>query len=240
MAPGEMATFTEVVPPDAPAASAAWHYVVVAVADRVRRGAPSAVVTVPLGRILAPPRDLELSYDEQSLSLAWTLGEPGLAAEVLAAPAGGDVTVLTPTPIDTGRYQEPTVFGEPRCLTARAVFVSGGAVVESPAAAPVCETPVDRFPPPRPTSLAAVPAAGGVSLVWTGVDAADLAGYLVLRGGGSGETLAPLVAAPVTGTSYRDTDVRPGGTYVYAVVAVDRSTPPNRSPESNREAVIAR
>ena len=63
---------------------------------------------------------------------------------------------------------------------------------------------------------------------------ADLGGYLVLRGEAPGDTLSPLTPAPIPDTSFNDTTVRRGGTYVYEVVAVDKETPPNRSAASNR------
>jgi hypothetical protein len=39
---------------------------------------------------------------------------------------------------------------------------------------------------------------------------------------------------PLTGTSYSDTTARAGVKYIYAVVAIDNATTPNRSKESNR------
>ena len=73
-----------------------------------------------------------------------------------------------------------------------------------------------------------------ISLIWNANDEADLAGYLVLRGEAPGETLRAVTASPIRDTTYRDTDVRPGARYVYAVVAVDTATPPNISGQSAR------
>jgi fibronectin type 3 domain-containing protein len=50
----------------------------------------------------------------------------------------------------------------------------------------------------------------------------------------------PVTAAPITETTYRDTTAVPGVRYVYAVVAVDNATPPNRSAPSNRVEESAR
>jgi fibronectin type 3 domain-containing protein len=105
---------------------------------------------------------------------------------------------------------------------------------------PVCETPVDTFPPSAPGALIAFQEGAQVVLRWQGVETVDLAGYLVLRGGAAGETLQPLTTAPVTGTVYRDASVQAGATYTYAVVAIDRAAPPNTSAQSNRETVTVR
>jgi len=49
-----------------------------------------------------------------------------------------------------------------------------------------------------------------------------------------------LTPEPIKETRYQDRTARPGVTYVYAIVAVDRATPPNRSAESNRVQETAR
>jgi hypothetical protein len=67
-----------------------------------------------------------------------------------------------------------------------------------------------------------------------------MAGYLVLRGEAPGDTLQPLTPQPIKDTSYRDTTVKPGVRYVYAIVAIDRATPPNRSAPSARVEETAR
>jgi hypothetical protein len=58
--------------------------------------------------------------------------------------------------------------------------------------------------------------------------------------GVEGEALKPVTEAPVAEATYRDTTAQPGVMYIYAVVAVDRSTPANASPESNRVRESAR
>jgi fibronectin type 3 domain-containing protein len=119
------------------------------------------------------------------------------------------------------------------------VTTAAASLVESDAAW-TCKTPIDIFPPPAPAHLDGLPDAGAVSLRWDAVTASDLAGYLVLRGEGANGTLQRLTPAPVAATSYLDTTVRVGVTYVYAVVAVDKSSPPNVSPQSNSYTVTIR
>jgi fibronectin type 3 domain-containing protein len=99
---------------------------------------------------------------------------------------------------------------------------------------------VDVFAPAAPKGLSAVGVAGAVNLIWEANTEGDLAGYVILRGEAPGDTLQAITATPITETTYRDTTVQPGVRYVYAVVAVDRATPPNTSPQSERVEESAR
>jgi len=110
--------------------------------------------------------------------------------------------------------------------------MAGAIPIESAPSPQLCVTPVDTFPPVAPTSLAHVASGTEVSLIWEANTEADLAGYLVLRGEAPGDKLAPLTAAPVSAASYVDTSVRRNRSYVYEVVAVDKSG--NQSAPSNR------
>jgi hypothetical protein len=147
---------------------------------------------------------------------------------------------ISSAPVETNAYTDPRiVFGVPRCYAVRSVEKRGAISIESPLSPPTCVTATDTYPPPAPTDLVAVGSGGGVSLIWEPVTAPDLAGYLVLRGT-EGEALKPITAAPVAETTYRDTTAEPGVVYIYAVVAVDKASPANASPESNRVRESAR
>ncbi|MFB3853477.1 MAG: fibronectin type III domain-containing protein [Vicinamibacterales bacterium] len=142
---------------------------------------------------------------------------------------------LNEKPVEGTTYQDPALdFGKERCYVVRSVDSYGAALLEGEPSRPVCVTPRDIFPPSAPRSLAAVSSGGAVSLIWEPNNEPDLAGYHVLRGNPGDETLQPITAVLVTGTTYRDTNVQAGSRYVYAVVAVDRATPPNVSAPSNR------
>ena len=159
----------------------------------------------------------------------------------MPAPSAAAPAPLNPTPLGAPRFETREVrFGEERCFTARAVETHGAAVLESAPSPPTCVTPRDTFPPPAPRSLAAVGGEGAINLIWEGGGGADLAGYLVLRGEAGGGELQPLTSAPVRETTFRDTDVKAGTRYVYAIVSVDTAVPPNRSAESNRVEETAR
>lgn len=164
---------------------------------------------------------------------------------VYEVPAPGTTDAPSPAavnaaPIDTNSFTDPRMaFGVPRCYAVRSVEQRGAVSIESPLSAPTCVTATDTYPPPAPTGLVAVGSGGGVSLIWEPVTAPDLAGYLVLRGT-EGEALKPITETPVVEATYRDTTAEPGVVYIYAVVAVDKASPANASPESNRVRESAR
>jgi fibronectin type 3 domain-containing protein len=148
---------------------------------------------------------------------------------------------LTPAPIAATEFTiKSPAFGAERCFEIRPVDQVFGMAVIGPASPRTCVTPKDTFPPAAPKNLAAIAGAGVINLIWDPNTESDLAGYLVLRGEAPGDTLQPVTKEPITTTSYRDEDVRVGTRYVYAVVAVDRATPSNASPQSNRAEETAR
>ncbi len=113
-------------------------------------------------------------------------------------------------------------------------------MLKGPASAPGCVTARDTFAPAAPTALEAVGGAGVISLIWEGVEAADLAGYVVLRGEAGAEPTTVLTPTPISARSFEDRQVTPGVRYSYVVVAVDSATPGNRSAPSNRADETAR
>ena len=167
-----------------------------------------------------------------------TAGAAGAAtAPVAQVPVGQ--TPVNAAPIEGTSYtQGPITLGEEGCYQVRAMRVYGGARLESPPSETACTTFVDTFAPPPPANLAAVGSEGGVSLIWDPSPGSDVAGYLIMRGeigaAGPPATLTQLTAQPIRETTYRDDTPRRGARYVYAVVAIDGATPPNRSVESNR------
>jgi hypothetical protein len=246
-APGERGTYAERVDTLVAQGAAARHYVAIPVtgSGAGRRGTPSDVVTVPVAPAALPaaPGALAATHSETEVIVTWEPGAPGQTFRVLGSGPVFDALqapVLTPAPIAAARFTQPVEFGRERCFVVRTLSVTGTVTLEGPPAPPVCVTPVDRFPPAGPANLQAIQEGAAVSLVWTGVTAADLAGYVILRGEGADENMQPLVGAPVQETTYRDEAVRPGVTYVYAVYAQDRAAPPNVSQLSNRQTVTVR
>ena len=162
-----------------------------------------------------------------------------------AAAAGGAAPPLprrlTPAPLKATTFTDTRVeYGVERCYVVRTAETMATLSVESEGSEPTCVKAADVFPPAAPKSLAAVSSAGAISLIWEGTEEPDLAGYIVLRGTAPGDPVDRLTPQPIRETTFRDTAVKPGTRYVYAVVAVDTATPPNTSAPSNRIEETAR
>jgi len=201
----------------------ARYYVAVGVSDRDRLGPASATLVVPFGPVPESPGVPVLTYIETALTVTWTTAVSGAPVRVVETSASGEEQPV-PTvvaPITTGSWSTPFIFGVERCFVIRRVVSQGVVSIESASADPQCTTPEDTFPPPAPVGLVAVPGPETVTLIWDPVSAPDLAGYFVLRGEGTGETLQRLTEAPVTSLQYADATTRTGVRYVYSVIAVD-------------------
>ena len=236
-APGAPAAYSDQIGTERAAAAATpdasvLRYVVVGVAGKRRLGVPSPILEVPLTVEVGPPTDVAATYDEKAITLTWTAAAGVQTFRVYAADAKGEerAAPLNETPLTAPTFSLPVEFGGEKCFTVRAVVARGPSSVESEAAGPACLTPVDTFPPPAPTGLSGLPTETQIQLLWMPVTAADLAGYIVLRGQ-DGSTPVPIVTAPVSEPRYTDTNVSAGVRYTYVVVAVDKAG--NRSQPSN-------
>jgi hypothetical protein len=166
---------------------------------------------------------------------------PGAAGEAIKDPFAITTPASVVPPVaGTEHVIKGVGFGVERCFEVRPVDQIFGVTVIGPASPRACITPADTFPPAAPRSLQAIAGSGVINLIWEANSEADLAGYLVLRGEAPGDTLQAITNTPLTVTTYRDETVKPGARYVYAVVAVDRATPQNVSPQSNRAEETAR
>jgi hypothetical protein len=231
-------------------------YTVQGVARNGSRGTPSTRVTVPLLTAPGPARPGSVSFDASSVTVTWqppasrTDEVPGVTYNIYAVPAAGtgtaSVPLTAPVPLNATPLAETTFSragaetGKEQCFVVRSVASVGAAAIESDPSDPICVTPRDTFPPAAPKGLAAVAGTGVINLIWDPNTDGDLAGYIVLRGDAPGDTLQRLTPEPIRETRFADRTVRPGATYVYAVIAVDRASPPNESAMSNRVQETAR
>jgi hypothetical protein len=129
---------------------------------------------------------------------------------------------LNPTPVVAPFYVDATApYATPLLYTVRAVLAKNPKVEGLPAD----ELAVllrDVYPPAAPGRLDALSESNRVRLVWTPVDAPDLAGYLVYRVEGDGPP-ALLTPQPLTDPFYADEAVSQGRRYRYTVRAVDQA-----------------
>ena len=112
-------------------------------------------------------------------------------------------------------------YGVPLVYTVRAVLAKNPKV-EGLAAEELALLYRDIYPPGAPSRLDALSEGNRVRLVWTPVDAPDLAGYLVFRAEGSGEP-ERLTKEPAADPFFTDEAVGQGKRYRYTVRAIDRA-----------------
>jgi hypothetical protein len=234
-------------------------YVAFGTSTRGRKGPLSKRVTVPLIPPPSPPSGAAFTYDESAVTVTWSpvgtaspagsgdllparqLGAtppPAIAYNIYDATNADAVVKLNAAPLTDPTYADNrVVFGENRCYTIVAAETIGGAAIESEAPPPTCKTLVDTFPPAAPKDLKSIASEGAINLIWEPNTEKDLAGYIVLRGVETAETLQPITPSPIVEPSFKD-DVKPGVAYAYAVQAVDKAG--NLSPPSARAVDTAR
>jgi len=237
--PGDSVTFTDAVSVPADGGPFVRYYAAAGWAGR-RRGALTPILSVPLGTGPAAPAAVTPRYDDTTLTLSWQASGAGQRFVVDRVAQGTAPVRVTSDPIAVTEVGVPVQFGTEQCFIVRTVEIVGAVTLIGEPTSPSCVTPVDRFPPAPPTELRGLPGEGGIELTWTASTSADTAGYIILRSEGTSDTFQPLTTSAVTATQYRDEAVRSGVTYTYAVIAVDRATPPNQSRPSSRDTVTAR
>lgn len=128
---------------------------------------------------------------------------------------------LNPKPVKGTSYVDFSApYGAPLVYTVRAILAKNPRVEGLPAEE-LAFSFRDIYPPPPPSRLDALSEGARVRLVWTPVDAGDLAGYLVFRAEGDGAP-ARLTKEPVTDPFFTDAAAQ-GKRYRYTVRAVDRA-----------------
>jgi len=235
------ATEAPVPPLSGVAALPSRIYTIRGVTKSGRPGPPSTRVELPLVDPPAEPAPPQATATEKSIVLTWPAQPAASGPIAYNIYRAGSTDPLNGAPVAEGKYERAGVtFGSEECFLLRAVQKIGAISVESNASAPACLTPRDTFAPATPKGLSIVAGTGTMNLGWDANTETDLAGYLILRGEAPGDTLQPLTPAPITATSYEDKTVKAGVRYVYAIVAVDKASPPNRSAPSTRVEETAR
>ena len=120
-------------------------------------------------------------------------------------------------------------FGIERCYAVRIVDTINALKIFSRPSMSTCVALIDTFPPSQPKGLVAVSSEGSINLSWTPNVELDLAGYMILRGRNSDETLQVITDIPIKDTTFYDMTVETGVDYRYAVQAVDHAQSSNLS-----------
>ena len=163
VAPGAAASHVEQRRPDQEPPSMVRHYLAAGYAGR-RRGAETAIISVPLSTVVPVSGPLTFGNDETTLKLTWQ-APAGLAFRVYEVAGGtGAATPLNAQPITTTEITTPVTFGQQRCFAVRTLRVSARVTLEGGMSEPQCVTPADTYPPAAPTKLVATPTDGGVEL----------------------------------------------------------------------------
>ena len=211
-------------------------------ADPAESPAPDGTPASPRADVVLPSRSLAPWPAVTAGYNVYVVPPPGVERAPASPFAVSSLAeLLNPTPLTEPKFSDPRAeFGTERCYVVRAVEMAGTTATESGPSPVRCAKVVDVFPPAVPTSLAAIAGEGSVNLIWEASGDADLGGYLVFRSDRSDGPLEPLVTDPIRETTWRDGNVTPGVRYRYAVAAVDRSSPPNRSALSQEVQVTPR
>ncbi|MGA8182336.1 MAG: hypothetical protein WB819_01695 [Terriglobia bacterium] len=195
-----------------------------------RRSEPSNAAQATLLDATGPVMNLVAKASQHSLRLAWDPPAETLTGlppthlsgyRVYQSATGKPDSFQLLGKVSSNHFEDKTFqFGQQYFFRVSAVTTIGAATAESVPSAPVSITPRDVFPPPVPTGLTAVNAAGAVDLLWNASSGGDLAGYNVYRsteGGPFHRINKQGVPTPI----FHDATVEPGHSYEYAVTAVD-------------------
>jgi hypothetical protein len=214
-------------------------YAVVTEGSEARSQLSNLATIVPLP-VATPPASVAAQAKAEGVVVTWaapTTSVAGTDAPVIAGynvyrnPVGAEEigSPVNPTPVTATTFTDTPSYGEHE-YRVTAVAAVGPPSIQSDPSAPARVNFRDLVPPPAPASVDALVEPKMVRLIWDAVDAPDLAGYKVYRSEGVGHGNAirdigtiPVVAAPLTTTTFSDPSVDLGIAYRYAVTAVDKS-----------------
>lgn len=230
-------------------------YAVVTEGEEARGDFSNLAIIVPLP-VATAPTAVAANPQAGGVELTWNVPKTSVRGEEAPVIEGYHIYRTAPgetvnefsipinnAPVKTPPYTDAPAYGEHEYRVS-AVASNGPPLIQSAFSEPVRTTFKDLVAPPVPGDLVALVEPTAVRLVWSPVEAGDLAGYKVYRteGAGHGTTIRevgtiPLHAAPLTGTNYLDKDVNPGIAFRYAVTAIDKNG--NESARATSAWVVA-
>lgn len=214
-------------------------YAVVTEGEDARGALSNLAIIVPLP-VATPPTALTARPAAQGVELSWAVPTRSVRGEEAPVIEGYHIYRTAPgeplnelaipvnnAPVKAPPYTDTPAYGDHEYRVA-AVATAGPPLVQSAPSEAVKVTFKDLVPPPVPQDLVTLIEPAAVRLVWSPVEAADLAGYKVYRTEGTGHGsdvrevgTIPLHGPPLTDTNYVDTGVNPGIAFRYSVTAVD-------------------
>lgn len=136
-------------------------------------------------------------------------------------------SLLNKKPVGETEYSdEDFEFGTKYFYFVRSVSLGGGNFLESSESNVVDIKPIDVFPPAPPTALTVAAAPGNLSIFFATNTETDVSGYRIYRATDKNLALSEwrsITPVLLTTNTFQDTDVSPGQTYYYYLVAVDKA-----------------
>jgi hypothetical protein len=213
---------------------ARYSYAVTTETPTEKSDLSNVVTIVPLDIAIAPP-SLGANVKPEGIDLSWAAPAKSISGNdkpsiigynIYRSDAGATLvagptaTPVNATPVREAKFTDVPPYGK-HAYVVTAVAQQGPPAIES---APSPTVPVDYrdlLAPPPPANLATLSEEKTVRLVWDAVEASDLAGYKVYRTAGSERLL--LTPKPIPETTFRDTTLVLGTSYIYSVSSIDRS-----------------
>lgn len=207
------------------------HYAV-AFESEEAPGEPSNVASIiPLG-VALPPRNVTATAEPAAVVLQWSapgrsiIGEenPGLSGyNIYRVPPAGETVVLeTPlngVPVSETTWRDVPPYGTHGYRVTAVTIMTPQRSESDPATAGSIEFR-DLIAPPPATNVVTLTEDDAIRILWDPVEAADLKGYMVWRESPPRGRVS-LTSEPIIETSFRDTKLEPGVTYIYQVMSVD-------------------
>ena len=226
-------------------------YAVEEVNSHGRSAGLSNQVPIPVAPTISAPDKLSAQVSGDGLRISWTGPAPPAAPlglnyryRIMRKPVGAPAYIVLADvePAATGSYLDKTFEWEQKYeyrITTLTQVASRGinTAVEGDDSKPVEVFTRDIYPPAQPAGLQAVFSSVGqkpfIDLTWAPNLEGDLAGYNVFRRV-EGAQFEKLNKQLVSASSFRDENIEPGRSYIYAVSAVDlRGNESQRSAEAS-------
>lgn len=172
------------------------------------------------------PEDLAAKPEASGISLSWSDDAKNIRGFRVYRRLSSEHSYGRPLALLDAQHKEyldkSAAFGQRYTYTVVAVSASS-LFVESALGGEAEIAYEDRFAPPVPQGLVALPTHKEIRLLWEASHAEDLLGYVVERRETASASWQRLTSKPEGATQYDDRAIKPGMSYEYRILAVDSS-----------------